>query len=165
MTAPPTPSADDMLQTPMETMELNQPLAPPAVLPSPASAPSLDDFVVGEELGQGAYGAVYSCTHRSSGVAYALKSISIEHATRHGGLEQVANEREALLALNSPGHPNVVRLHAALRDAECLYLVLELATGGELFSHIRRMGACALPCARWLAAELVNALGEVLTST
>jgi 3-phosphoinositide dependent protein kinase-1 len=71
---------------------------------------------------------------------------------------QVINEKEALETLNSPGHPNLIRLHAAFRDAQCLYLVLELAPGGELFEHIRRLGACSLLCARWLSAELINAL-------
>ena len=57
-----------------------------------------------------------------------------------------------------PGHPNVIRLHAALRDSQYLYLVLELAAGGELFGHIQRLGACSLLCARWLSAEIINAL-------
>ena len=46
----------------------------------------------------------------------------------------------------------------AHRDADHLYLVLELASGGELFSHIKRLGSCHLNCARFVTAELINAL-------
>ena len=35
-----------------------------------------------------------------------------------------------------------MRLHFTLHDAEHLYIVTELASGGELFSHIRRLGTC-----------------------
>ena len=138
--------------------------APAAVAAAAAAAGaearklSLSDFDVCEQLGEGAFGTVCRCLRRSSGVAYALKAVSIAHATRNGGLAQVIAERDALVALEDPGHPNVIRLHATFRDDDSLYLVLELATGGELFSHIRRLGACSLPCARWLTAELVNAL-------
>ena len=53
---------------------------------------------------------------------------------------------------------SIVRLHFTLHDAEHLYIGTELASGGELFSHIRRLGTCHLSCARWLSGELVNAL-------
>ena len=34
----------------------------------------------------------------------------------------------------------------------------QLASGGELFSHIKRLGSCHINCARWLTGELVNVL-------
>ena len=56
----------------------------------------------------------------------------------------------------SPVQPYVTP--PAHRDADHLYLVLELASGGELFSHIKRLGSCHLNCARFVTAELINAL-------
>ena len=35
---------------------------------------------------------------------------------------------------------SIVRLHFTLHDAEHLYIITELASGGELFGHIRRLG-------------------------
>ena len=66
------------------------------------------------------------------------------------------NEKKCLILLDSC--PYIVKLHSTFKDDENLYLVLEFASGGELFSHIKRLGSCHVSCARWLTAELVNAL-------
>ena len=116
----------------------------------------VDDFEVGDMLGEGAFGTVCKATLRSTGKVYAMKVIEKVHAQRHGGLPQVKNEKDVLIRLDS--HPNIVRLHSTFHDADHLYILLEYASGGELFGHIKRLGACHISCARWLTAELVNAL-------
>lgn len=39
-------------------------------------------------------------------------------------------------------HPNVVRLHEVLASRVKIYMVLELASGGELFDRIVRRFSC-----------------------
>ena len=116
----------------------------------------LEDFDVGDQVGEGSFGSVCKATLKSTGKAYAVKIIEKVHAQRHGGLPQVKNEKDVLIKLD--GHPNIVRLHSTFHDPDHLYIVLEFASGGELFSHIKRLGSCHISCARWLTAELVNAL-------
>lgn len=47
------------------------------------------------------------------------------------------SEKEALEACD---HPNIVRLHAAFTDDQHVYLLMELALGGELFTLLNQMG-------------------------
>ena len=117
--------------------------------------PTLADFDVGETLGEGAFGSVCKATLKANGKSYAIKMIEKIHAKRHGGLQAVKNEKDVLIKLD---HPNIIKLQSTFHDQDHLYIVLEHASGGELFQHIRRLGACHLSCARWLTAELVNAL-------
>ena len=118
---------------------------------------SIADFEVGKLLGAGSFGEVFRCEQRSTGQSYAIKCLIIAQVVkqRHG-MQQVMTEKAALIALES--HPSFVKLHFTFKDADHLYLVIELATGGALFDEIRRLGSCRMGCARWLTAELVNAL-------
>jgi 3-phosphoinositide dependent protein kinase-1 len=113
------------------------------------------DFDIGDQLGEGAFGQVCLCMLRTTGMQYAIKIIEVIHAKRHGGLQQVKTERDVLILLN---HPSIVKLHFTFHDTEHLYIVTELASGGELFGHIKRLGSCHINCARWLTGELLNAL-------
>lgn len=42
---------------------------------------------------------------------------------------QLQNEVDILSQLD---HPNVVKLYAVFEEADCMYLVLEIMTGGEV---------------------------------
>jgi len=117
----------------------------------------INDFVLGELLGEGSFGAVYLGTQRATMHQFAVKVFTIAHISRlHHGIASVMTEKKALVALEA--HPSIVNLHFAFKDNDHLYLVLDYASGGVLFDQIRRLGACHINCARWLTAELVNAL-------
>ena len=119
----------------------------------------LSDFELGAQLGEGSYGTVYECTHISSKRQFALKVFVTAQVLHHKncyGKQEVMTEKKALIALD--GHPSFVSLHYTFQDDSHLYLVIELACGGALFDEIRRLGSCHVDCARWLTAELVNAL-------
>ena len=131
------------------------PTKPEEPKPAPRKQVGPADFDILDQLGEGAFGQVCLCRLKSTGAEYAIKIIEGVHAKRHGGLQQVKNERDVLILLQ---HPSVIKLHFTFHDAEHLYIVLELASGGELFSHIKRLGACHINCARWLTGELVNVL-------
>ena len=60
------------------------------------------DFDIQDQLGEGAFGQVCLCTLRSTGDKYAVKIIEVIHAKRHGGLQQVKNERDVLILLRHP---------------------------------------------------------------
>jgi 3-phosphoinositide dependent protein kinase-1 len=122
-----------------------------------------EDFEIGEQLGEGSFGTVYVCTQTAAeppgthGQTFAIKVLVMASVVRQKyGMQQVMTEKNALIALD--GHPSIVKLHFTFKDDDHLYLVLEHASGGALFDEIRRLGSCHLSCARWLTAELVNAL-------
>ena len=55
-------------------------------------------------------------------------------------------------------HPFLVRFLGSAQDARHVRFVLEYVPGGELFSHLRRLGRFDEPSARFYAAEIVLAL-------
>lgn len=82
------------------------------------------------ELGSGSYGSVHEGRHKTSGARRAIKTIA--KASLHD-TSMLAHEVEITRLLD---HPNIVRLYEVFEDARCIYLVMELCTGGELFDAI-----------------------------
>ena len=66
-------------------------------------------------------------------------------------------EREALEACD---HPNIVQLHAAFSDEQHVYLLMEIAMGGELFALIEEMTTIEEEQARFYAASVTLALED-----
>ena len=62
--------------------------------------------------------------------------------------------------LTSLAHRNVIRLLEVLQDERGLYLVMEYAPGGDVYSLLRAMGRLGEATACSYAAEVVLALGE-----
>eukprot|EP00008_Paramoeba_atlantica_P002910 CAMPEP_0201486690 /NCGR_PEP_ID=MMETSP0151_2-20130828/10745_1 /ASSEMBLY_ACC=CAM_ASM_000257 /TAXON_ID=200890 /ORGANISM="Paramoeba atlantica, Strain 621/1 / CCAP 1560/9" /LENGTH=526 /DNA_ID=CAMNT_0047871471 /DNA_START=144 /DNA_END=1721 /DNA_ORIENTATION=+ len=93
----------------------------------------LTDFydVVGD-LGSGTYAVAKKVIHKETGLPYAVKIIQKKH------LEQ--RERDKLTMetniLKRVRHPNVIALKAVCETEDELFLIMELAEGGELFQHI-----------------------------
>ena len=121
----------------------------------------LDDFEALAVLGRGSYGKVFQVRHRETGELYAMKAMrKAEIATRNQA-RHTLTERALLQAVR---HPFIVRLHFAFQCDNCLYLVLALQSGGELFFHLRREGAFAEARVRLYAAEIFLALQAIHTA-
>ncbi|CAI5509741.1 unnamed protein product [Closterium sp. Naga37s-1] len=95
---------------------------------------SLDDFEVIRPLGRGKFGTVFMARDRESGRAVALKAVSKREVREEGLQEQLRREIEIHAHLR---HPHVLRLYGYFYDQAFVYLVLELATGGELYHQLR----------------------------
>ncbi len=80
-------------------------------------------------------------------------------ALRHGAAERVRRERALLDRLR--GAPSVTRLLFTFQDARAVYLALEHVPGGELYDQVRLRGRLPAADARFYAAEVVLALGEL----
>ncbi|XP_078462924.1 serine/threonine-protein kinase H1 homolog [Lampetra fluviatilis] len=86
-------------------------------------------------IGRGSFSSVVRAEHRSSRQPYAIKLVETS-ATE--GREACACE---LAVLRRVRHPNVVQLIEVLETPTRTYLVMELATGGELFDRILARGS------------------------
>ncbi len=71
-------------------------------------------------------------------------------------VEQTKTERSILESVNR--HPFVVKLYYAFQDHEKLYLILEYAQGGELFTHLAQERMFTEEVASFYMAEMVLAL-------
>ena len=67
----------------------------------------------------------------------------------------VKSERDILLMLN---HPNVVRLFFTFADERRLYFIMELITGGEFLTRLKRRDAKKKEVIQYYMAELLEAI-------
>ncbi|EEH19916.2 AGC/RSK/RSKP70 protein kinase [Paracoccidioides brasiliensis Pb03] len=118
---------------------------------------SAADFEPLSCLGKGTYGTVLLVKHSVTGTLYAQKQFRKASLTVHKKLvEQTKTERVILESVNR--HPFVVKLYYAFQDHEKLYLILEYAQGGELFTHLAMERMFTEDVASFYMAELVLAL-------
>lgn len=108
-------------------------------------------------LGKGTFGTVLLVRHKVTGRLYAQKQFRKASLTVHKKLvEQTKTERMILESVNR--HPFVVKLYYAFQDHEKLYLILEYAQGGELFTHLAAERMFSEDVAAFYMAEMVLAL-------
>jgi len=108
-------------------------------------------------LGKGTYGTVLLVKQQHTGKLYAQKQFRKASLTVHKKLvEQTKTERAILESVNR--HPFVVKLYYAFQDHEKLYLILEYAQGGELFTHLAQERMFSEETASFYMAEMVLAL-------
>ncbi|KAL3469237.1 kinase-like domain-containing protein [Aspergillus californicus] len=116
-----------------------------------------DDFEPLLCLGKGSFGTVLLVRHVLTGKLYAQKQFKKASLTVHKKLvEQTKTERAILESVNR--HPFVVKLFYAFQDHEKLYLILEYADGGELFTHLAMERMFEEDAAAFYMAEMVLAL-------
>eukprot|EP00299_Pterocystis_sp_00344_P011433 c5338_g1_i1.p1 GENE.c5338_g1_i1~~c5338_g1_i1.p1 ORF type:complete len:439 (+),score=131.27 c5338_g1_i1:235-1551(+) len=115
----------------------------------------VEHFEWGEELGEGSFGTVRRAKLIATGQEYAVKILDKKHVIKMDKVKYVTSERDILFKLD---HPNVIKLHHTFQDANSLYFVMELASGGELFEQIQKFGPAHIDCARFYSAEIVNAI-------
>ncbi|KAI9997981.1 hypothetical protein PInf_002315 [Phytophthora infestans] len=108
-------------------------------------------------LGEGTNSRVFRARERASGKLVAIKRL-------YKAQQQLINddpvqwEREVALLRRCASHPNVVALHDVLETREFVYIIMELAEGGELFQALIDEGAYSEWDARRFIADLLEAL-------
>ncbi|RDW89262.1 putative protein kinase [Coleophoma cylindrospora] len=116
-----------------------------------------EDFEPLRCLGKGTFGTVLLVKQQATGRLYAQKQFKKASLVVHKRLvEQTKTERSILESVNR--HPFVVKLFYAFQDHEKLYLILEYAQGGELFTHLKQERMFPEDVASFYMAEMVLAL-------
>lgn len=87
-------------------------------------------------LGTGSFGVVKECTDKCTGIKYALKIINKKAIQ---GKEQMLNTE--LNVLKKVNHPNIVTLHDLFETKNAVYIITDLASGGELFNQLIQKGS------------------------
>ncbi|KAK6019922.1 kinase domain protein [Ostertagia ostertagi] len=115
---------------------------------------TLDDFDRIKTLGTGSFGRVMLVKHKSSGNYYAMKILDKQKVVKLKQVEHTLNEKRILQAID---FPFLVNMQYSFKDNSNLYMVLEFISGGEMFSHLRRIGRFSEPHSRFYAAQIVLA--------
>lgn len=113
------------------------------------------DYQLGKTLGEGSFSKVKIATNTKTGETFALKIIDRSLVTGNKMEEQVQREIKVMGKMN---HPGMITLHAVLKSPKHLYLVLDLAEGGELFNKLAQDGPLPEAQARCYFQQLIDAL-------
>ncbi|GAV04741.1 hypothetical protein RvY_14973-1 [Ramazzottius varieornatus] len=115
---------------------------------------ALEDFERIKTLGTGSFGRVMLVKHKKTSEHYAMKILDKQKVVKLKQVEHTLNEKRILQAIS---FPFLVQLDYHFKDNSNLYMVLEFVQGGEMFSHLRRIGRFSEAHARFYAAQIVLA--------
>jgi eukaryotic-like serine/threonine-protein kinase len=104
-----------------------------ARLAEPEHPPTIPGFVIERELGRGGMGVVYQAWQPQLDRRVAVKVVSASAGI--GPADRRRWLREAR-AIGRVRHRNVVQLHEAGDQDGCLYLIIDLITGGSLAERV-----------------------------
>lgn len=96
-------------------------------------------YLIGEEIGKGAYGRVYKGINQRTGNVVAVKEVSLEGISDED-LRGIMSEIDLLKTL---AHKNIVKYLSSAKSSQHLYIMLEFVENGSLSNFIRpsRFGA------------------------
>ncbi|EXJ87312.1 CAMK/CAMKL/KIN4 protein kinase [Capronia epimyces CBS 606.96] len=115
------------------------------------------DYMLGQTLGEGEFGKVKLGWKKDGSTQVAIKLIRRETvASNPTRLPKIYREISILRDL---AHPNIVRLHEMVETERYIGIILEYASGGELFDYILNHRYLKDPAARRLFAQLVSGVG------
>jgi protein-serine/threonine kinase len=114
-------------------------------------------YVLGQTLGEGEFGKVKLGWKKDGSVQVAIKLIRRESlGSNPNRLPKIYREISILRDLH---HPNIVRLHEMVETDRHIGIIMEYASGGELFDHILNNRYLKDNSARRLFAQLVSGVG------
>lgn len=114
----------------------------------------LSDFDRIKTLGTGSFGRVMLSQHKQTKKFYALKILDKQKVVKLKQVEHTLNEKRILASIS---FPFLVSLEFHFKDNSYLYMVLDFVCGGEMFSHLRRIGRFSEPHSRFYASQIVLA--------
>nr|OQO31471.1 hypothetical protein B0A51_01680 [Rachicladosporium sp. CCFEE 5018] len=115
------------------------------------------DYILGQTLGEGEFGKVKMGWKKEGGVQVAIKLIRKE--SLQGNTTRLPKIYREISILRELQHPNIVRLHEFVETERHMGIILEYASGGELFDYILNHRYLKDRSARRLFAQLVSGVG------
>jgi len=126
----------DLLDSQQRSEETTQPDATPRPLPGE----HYGRFAIGELLGRGGMGEVYSARDTELNRAVAIKFLSPQSLGSSGTVDRLIHEARSASALN---HPGIVTVYEVIRSEDSLAIVMERVDGMALRSLCGKANAAA----------------------
>lgn len=112
-----------------------------------------EKYELDEELGRGHFATIFGCTNKRTQAKYAVKVMSLRH------LELARVESELLRRVTD--HPNILTLIDFFEEAEAVFIVTNVCTGGDLFTQIVNEGRYSERGASQVMRQIVSALDHM----
>ncbi|CAG7876612.1 unnamed protein product [Brassica rapa] len=116
----------------------------------------LGKYELGRRLGSGSFAKVHLARSIETHELVAIKIIDKKRTIESNMEPRIIREIDAMRRLRD--HPNILKIHEVMATKSKIYLVMELAVGGELFSKLLRRGRLPESAARRYFQQLASAL-------
>jgi len=126
--------------------------------PRKGRAKSIGHYVVLKTIGEGTFGKVKLGTHILTGEQVAVKVLEKERIVDIADVERVAREIHILKLIR---HPHIIQLYEIIETPRQLYLIMEYASGGELFDYIVQHGRAKEPEACRFLHQILAGIEQV----
>lgn len=158
-TAPPQTTNTNANSTHPVTNSNTQEAKPEVKAEPPSSKPANveDKYDMKKVIGRGAFSVVREGIRKATGKKYAIKCISKNLIDKK---ELALLEREIDI-MKKLQHPNIIQLMEVIDTPDTLYLVLEFASGGELFDAIVNRGSYSESDAANICLQILEAIKYV----
>ncbi|OMJ87155.1 hypothetical protein SteCoe_11154 [Stentor coeruleus] len=93
----------------------------------------IGSYEIGKTIGEGTFGKVKLGVHIKTQEKVAIKVLEKERICDVSDVERVSREIHILKLIR---HPNIIQLYEIIETPKKLYLIMEYASGGELFDYI-----------------------------
>ncbi|KAK2958466.1 putative CBL-interacting protein kinase 23 [Blattamonas nauphoetae] len=113
----------------------------------------VNKYYIGPTLGEGTFGKVKQCKNSITNEMLAMKIIDKEKVLKHHMSDQLKREISLMKKLR---HENIIRMHEVLTSKSKVFIVLELAQGGELFQKIADSGRFDEKTSRYYFQQLIR---------
>jgi 5'-AMP-activated protein kinase, catalytic alpha subunit len=142
-----------------------KPVAPPPPVRTTGSSPKqhhasgsirVGPYVLHETLGRGNFGKVKQARHVDTGKEFAVKVV--DKRVLEDDLPSNLDIRREMSILRALNHPNIIHLHEVMVSKSRVYLVMDLARGGDFFQLISKKGRLEEGVARKYFRQLVDAI-------
>jgi len=114
----------------------------------------MDQYEIGDVLGNGAFSVVKSARHKESREEIAIKIVSKKGQDKKLK-KRFMGEIEIMSTLQ---HPNIIQFYDIVEDSKNFYVLLEKVRGGELFDEVVARTRFSESDAAPLLAQILNAL-------
>ena len=93
----------------------------------------IGNYEIGKNIGEGTFGKVKLGIHTQTLDKVAIKVLEKDRICDVADVERVSREIHILKLIR---HPNIIQLYEIIETPKKLYLIMEYASGGELFDYI-----------------------------
>lgn len=116
----------------------------------------MDHLDLGQLIGEGGFASVFKAFDRSRQSDVAVKCVDKHRIQDLHLLSRIENEISIHSQLD---HPNIVRAFSSHEDDDCIYMVLELCEGGNLFRYLKRRQILHEVEAVFIIQQILQAIG------
>lgn len=117
--------------------------------------PTFGPYILSKTIGEGEFGKVKLATHKNGGKQVAVKLIKKQSVNSAVKRTKLMREISILQSLN---HPFIVKLLEVIETDVYIGMIMEYASGGELFEHILAHKYLKEPEACRYFAQLISAV-------